>query len=1028
MRAIRCLLLSLVIGCVVTLPRAASAQTITGSIQGTVLDQSGAALPGATLTITNTETGATRSAVTNGSGNYNAALLPPGHYNVSASLEGFQTIQKTGLTLEVNQNARIDFALKLSSVEESVQVTAEAPLVDTADTSTKVVVDNKKIVGLPLNGRNFVDLGLTVPGVQPISQGSNVASRGGGMNIVGVPETANNYLLDGFDNNDPTTGEVQTFPSVDAIQEFTILGGSYPADVGFASGGVVSVVTKSGSSVFHGGGFEFLRNSKFDEKNYFATENPPLNRNQYGGNLGGPAPFAHTFFFVAYEGTRNREGKTTTSLVPTAAMKSGDFSAAGTSIHDPLTGKPFPGNVIPASRISPIGAAILQQLYPDPNSSGATRNYIISPTVADDLHVFDGRVDYQPSGRNSFFARYQMYWDTQENPGSAAFPLSFNSVNKHNQNIGVEWTHVYSPNVLQEARFSYGHVYNGIWPNDRNDWDSMLGITGTLSENSKGFLDMGPPTIRMTGYASINPQSNPFLRIHHLWEGAYALTQNHGNHALKYGATYRKYSMELHDSNNPMGSFTFTGQYSGNAVADALLGYPAQTTNTLGPELTRELSWQTAVYAQDSWRATQRLTLNYGLRWEYQAPDVEPNNQWGTFVPSLGQNVQVGTNGVLPSIRTASYSDFAPRAGLAWDISGNGDGSRVLRGNYGIYYESLNHNIVYSSFLAPPISFRGVFTGDRAQPTITLANPFPAALAAGVSSSQGLDPDYHGGRTQRWMADVQQAFGGSGMIDVAYVGSAATGMGVSYNLNQPTPGPGVVTARRPYPNFSTITWTDPTGVAHYQALQAKFQERLIHGFSFLVAYTLSRATNNDHTNQDPLNRAADDGPAPWDRTHVLVTSGTYNSPFESAAFKDWEIGLIWTLESGPPVTPTLSKDVANVGSFNQRPNVSGDPNQGPKTPDQWFNTDAFSIPAAYTYGNAGVGIIRGPGLSTVNLALSRGFSFGGSRALRLRVEAFNLFNRANFLLPNATADSPQFGTIFQAGPARELQLGFKFLF
>ncbi|HVB36980.1 MAG TPA: carboxypeptidase regulatory-like domain-containing protein, partial [Vicinamibacterales bacterium] len=294
------------------------AQTTTGSIQGTVADATGAALPGATVTVRNIGTNAVRTTVTNASGNYDMSLLPPGQYSVTAELQGFQKLEKTGITLQVNQNARIDFALKLSSVQEAVQVTAEAPLVDTTDTTTKQVVDNKKIVGLPLNGRNFVDLGLTVPGVQAISQSSNVASRGGGMNIVGASETTNNYLLDGFDNNDPTTGEIQTFPSVDAVQEFTVLGGSYPAEVGFASGGVVSLVTKSGTSKFHGDGFEFLRNSKFDAKNFFATSNPPLNRNQYGGTLGGPAPFAHTFFFVSYEGTRDREGTTTTSAVPTA--------------------------------------------------------------------------------------------------------------------------------------------------------------------------------------------------------------------------------------------------------------------------------------------------------------------------------------------------------------------------------------------------------------------------------------------------------------------------------------------------------------------------------------------------------------------------------------------------------------------------------------------------------------------------------------------------------------------------------------
>ncbi len=1027
------LTLVLAVGLCVARAPLVHAQTTTGSIQGAVVDSSGAALPGVTVIIRNTGTNAERTTITNASGNYDATLLPPGTYNVSAELTGFRKIEKTGITLQVNQRARIDFSLDVSAIQESVQVVGEAPLVDTADTAAREVVDYKKIVGLPLNGRNFVDLGLTTPGVQAISSNSNVASRGGGLNIAGASEVNNNYLLDGFDNNDPTTGEIQTFPSVDAIQEFTILGAAYGADVGFAAGGVVSLVTRSGSSEFHGGAFEFLRDSKMDAKNFFATSNPPLSRHQFGATLGGPAPMKHTFFFGSYERTRHREGLTTSSTVPTAAMKAGDFSGLGRAVRDPLTGQPFPGNVIPAGRMSAIGAKILRQLYPDPNNGNATRNYIISPDTSDDLHQATGRFDYQPSGNNSFFGRYQMYWDTKNDASGASFPIAFTSIIKHNQNIGIGWTHVFSSQTVQEVRGSYGHVDNEKWPTNREDWGAALGLTGTLSSRSKGFLDMGPPIVSLTGYSSVNPFSNPFIRLHNLYQGSYALTQNKGNHGLKYGATYRRFTMDISDSNTPQGNLAFTGQFTGNAVADLLLGYPAQTQNLIGPEVSTERSWEMAAFVQDEWRATQRVTLNYGLRYEYQAPDTEVNREWGTFIPALGKPVQVGTNGVPVGIRNNYYKNFAPRAGVAWDISGSGQ--RVVRAHYGTYYESLAHNIFSpNAFLTPPISFRGVFTALPTTPNITLDNAFPSALAGGVSSASGVARDYHGGRTHRWMLDFQQAIGGSGMVDVAYVGSVAHGVAASYNLNQPTPGPGAVGPRRPFPAYSSITWTDANGWMKYNALQSKFQQRVSRGVGVVVAYTLAKNTGNTNVpggNQDPLNRDADEGPVSWDRTHRLVISGTYDSPFQAIVLRNWQLGLIWTLASGAPLTPTLSIDRANVGSLNnQRPNVSGEPNLsgGDRGPDRWFNTAAFSIPAQFSYGNAGVGIVRGPGENTVNMALSRSFGVGGSRALALRLEAFNLLNHVNFGNPNMSANSALFGQIFSAGPARQIQLGAKFTF
>lgn len=1007
------------------------AQSTTGSFQGSISDSSGAVLPGVTVTIVNPETNLVRSTVTNTSGNYDAPLLPPGRYNVTADLPGFRKLEKSGLVLQVNQNARVDFILQLSSLEESVQVTAQASLIDTQDSSLRHVVDATQVASLPLNGRNFRDLGLIVPGVQDMAQNSNLASRGGGMNIVGAQDFNNNFLVDGFDNNDPTTGEIQTFPSVESIQEFTILGASYGADVGFASGGVVSLVSKSGASKFRGNVFEFLRDDKFDAKNYFATTKAPLSRNQFGGTFGGPLGPKNVFFFGSYERLRHREGATLTGVVPTDRNKQGDFSDVTTQLVDPLTKLPFPGNQIPSQRFNPIGAAILNRLFASPNASGA-RNYIANSDIRDDLHVASFRADWNKSQNNAFFGRFQNYWDTKVDPSGATFANSFTTIVKHNYNVGGEWTHVYSATTVQEMRVGYGHVDNEKWPTDRTEWGRELGIPGTLAAVSPEFLTAGPPNVSLTGYSGLTPNTNPFIRLHDLGQGAYTLIHNRHDHAIKSGFEYRSYAMDISDSNTPEGIFTFTGRYTGNAVADLLLGYPSQTRNLIGPQTSTERSWQLAGYVQDDWRASRRLTLNYGLRYEYQSPDHEVNNEWGTFVPALATAVQVGTNGVPPGIRNNYYKNFAPRLGIVFDPGGNS--SHVVRANYGIYYESLIHNIFSpSGFITAPIAKAGQFNAATTTPNISLSDPFPASLAASVLAASGVARDYHGGRVQRWSVGVQQAIGSNGMADITYVGSRSAGLASQYNLNQPVPGAAPIQPRRPYPNYSGITWTDATGYAEYNALLAKFQRRLSKGLDLLASYTLSKTIDNTQDgvpNQDPLNRAADEGLASFDRRHRFVLSASYELPFRTVVLHDWHVSAILTATTGMPLTAVLNGDRANVGTSNaQRPNVNGDPNaDAPHTPDQWFNTSVFSLPASFTYGSAGRSIIEGPPFQSVNLALSRRLGLGVSRSLDLRFEVFNLLNHDNFLLPNNQADSAQFGKIFAASDPRQLQLGVKFFF
>jgi hypothetical protein len=503
-------------------------------------------------------------------------------------------------------------------------------------------------------------------------------------------------------------------------------------------------------------------------------------------------------------------------------------------------------------------------------------------------------------------------------------------------------------------------------------------------------------------------------------------------HSVRYGAEFRHYRMNIIDDATTQGSLTFNGQFSKNAIADLLLGYPSSTTNLIGPQLNDELSWQLAGYVQDDWKVNRRFTLNYGMRWEYQAPDTSTGNVMGGFVPALGKAVKVGTNGLPEGFRNNYYKNFAPRFGFAIDPTGSAKMS--IRGGYGMYYESLTHNVFQpSGFTSYPISQQGNFTSSTTTPQISLSDPFPAALAGSVFVASGYDPNYHGGRTQRWQIGLQRSIGENGVAEAEYVGSFTSGESHAYNLNQPPIVPGVPfsQARRPYQGYSNITWNDASGEARYAALLTKYQQRLTKGFTILGSYTFGQGKdNNGGNNQDPLNRRADWGRSSFDVLHRFVASMIYTVPFHSYAAKDWQFATITTLNTGAPVTATISVDQAQVGSTNERPNQTCDPNENaPHTTKQWFNTSCFSLPAPYTFGNAPRSSITAPGTETVNITLSRVFKFQEKASLEFRAESFNALNHANYMLPLGGQNAATtFGTITAAKDPREFQFGMKLHF
>src|SRR5262245_19437049 len=553
----------------------AAGQSTTGTVQGTVKDQSGAVLPGVEITVLNLATNQSRSTITNERGDYTVPQIAAGAYSVTASPPGFKTEVRQRIEIQVDQRARIDFALEVGQLTDKVLVTEEAPLVQATSASLGSVVDNLKIQQLPLNSRDFEKLALLVPGATPPQPGSSLAFRGG-ITIGGANERGNNFTLDGISN---TTHNVFTYvykPSVDEIQEFKVQPNAYDAEAGRGEGGQVIVTTKSGSNAFHATLFEFIRNDKLDARNFFDIEKSPFKRNQFGGNLGGPIEKNKTFFFFNYEGLRLRQTDTRTATVPTLAMRNGDFSAVAGGVRDPLTGQNFPNNVIPTDRISAIGKKMVD-FWPKPNLPGDVRNFVASPVSPDDSNQFTARVDRTFSPKDNVFARYSIYKDHfldafNQQSGISNLPGYARDDYQKNQAVTISYTHVVSPNLLTTAKAGLSRLLQDRQPQDKTNYVPLLGIPGLYIADA-GIT--GVPDIRANGVERIgNPSNLPQGRSDMHYQYVDTTNWTKGNHSMKFGVDYARMEIFRRSWGNDRGTYNFDNRYSGQGFGDLLLGLP----------------------------------------------------------------------------------------------------------------------------------------------------------------------------------------------------------------------------------------------------------------------------------------------------------------------------------------------------------------------------------------------------------------------------------------------------------------------
>jgi hypothetical protein len=1051
---------------------AAFAQVDTGTIAGSVRDSQGAGVPSASVTFVETSTNATTKTKTDGSGDFASPPLRPGSYKVTAEAPGFKTQTRSTLVVRVQDRLRLDFDMAVGSVSENVVVTAETPTIQTDTSSLGEVVSTKEMTQLPLNGRDYIQLATLTTGVVRTSFGTNGNTGGsstGGQNSFvanGTRGTLNNFLLDGLDNNSNDNGGVVLRTNVDAIQEFKVQTNTYSAEFGRSAGAVVNAITKSGTNQYHGNVFEFFRNSALDSRDQFedlAQKKASYKRNEFGGTLGGPIVKDKLFWFGDYQGTSIRNPLNWVSVVPTPEERVGNFSAAGEPvIFDPTTGLPFPGNTIPSDRIDPISQAFMN-LYPSPNQPGADLgddNFIISPIEQDRIDQGDGRLDYNPSLRDQFFVRYSMSGRTDVRP--APLPGMANGGDSSTGNgfedtkgASVGYTRAFTPRTVNEVRvgFNYVHVRRGV-PQGGNvlppDELRVPGVpddprvNGLTLFSPRGYRRVGDPRFAPTILASQERQINDVL------------TLVRGAHTIKLGGEIRWSQFNISQEASPRGGFTFSGGFTGGSLADMLLGLPISAGISTVIELGNR-QHVPALFAQDDWKVTRRLTLNLGLRYDYFSPLVEVNNRQSNFNYATGTLIQAAENGASRALVNADKANFSPRIGFAFTPGGNSD--TVIRGAYGIFFSGQEIRTAAPLQLAYnlPFFYEPSFVSDGVTPVITVSQGFPSldpsqAVNPGVTS---VDPNLHTPYYQSWNLAVQRALPGAISLEVAYAGSKGSRLQVVTDRNQvPVPGPDDPQSRRPYPFYGGFTSIGNRGTSNYNSLQVKGEKHLSHGLYFLSAFTFSKAINDlpeiccaAPFPQNSYDITAERGLADFDQRLRWVFSFDYEIPFGGSKSKisnravdtilgGWHVGGIYTLSSGFPFSPLLGFDPSNTGAqVAVRPNQirNGTLPRDRRTKDMWFDVGAYPVPDpnlnVFFFGNAGRNSLIGPGSNVFDGSLRKEFAITERHRLEFRTEFFNAFNHPNYAQPDNFVDNGTAGKILSlAVPMRQIQFGLKYSF
>jgi outer membrane receptor protein involved in Fe transport len=1029
----------------------------TGTIHGSVVDPSGAAIAGAQVTATLTGRGTTRTVMSDVQGAYIIPLLPIGAYQVTVEAKGFKTFVQQGVELDSNENSRVDATLQVGSLNESVTVNAEAPLVDSRSSVMGTLIDSRRVLDLPMNGRSIIGLSVLLPGASQVSAPQTFTQDRSGptVSMSGSRAAQNLFLFDGAPFNALFRNTGLNYPPPDALQEVKVLTNSFSAEYGRNAGSVFNVVTRSGSNEVHGSLWEFLRNQRLNARNFFAgPTKPQLIQNQFGASGGGPIRKNKLFIFGSFEGLRIRTSSLLTSAFPpTEAERLGDFS--GKTIKDPPTGQPFPNGRIPADRLDPVAQKLLStSLIPLPNGPGG-QLIALSANPQDNnstllrvdnnlgKHTITGHYHFSLARQNTIVGNVPTY-----------FP-AFQDSQVQNATIGDTFT--IRPNLLNQLNLNFNRVGGSIVSLNRTHLSD-------LGSNFPVFGPKEPSGITVTSRLSMGSASGGDARlINQTYAVKDSIQWTHDRHSISAGFELLRLQYLNRGSFRTNGTFTFDGSITGNAAADFVLG-KAANMSVSSPWLEQAgLQTNLNYYVQDDWRIHPRLTLNLGMRYELPFPWVQPNDYWGTL--HIGQQSQIfpnapvgmvfpGDPGVPRGLIQTDKNNFAPRIGFAWDPFGHGRTS--VRGAYGIFYEALNANLIQND--SQPYRYTFTFNTPfsltdplRGQPTIPLTVNVKNPQFVGLQTVFYPDPSLRTGYVQSFNFNIQHEVVTDLLVQVAYVGKLGRKLLVVVSPNPALYGPGATQSniddRRILKGYSGNSESSGIANASYNAFQLDVKKRFSRGFSVQGAYAFSKSLDlnssisEGNVGGNPFNYRNAWGPSDFNAKHIASFSWIWDLPKLAKAMPvlrgvagGWQANGLVTIRSGLPFNVTTSTDVALSGTSSQRPNLVGNPKLPGDRPrgDQilaWFDRNAFANPATGTYGNVGRNTTVGPASKITNFGLFKNFTLPGREGLRLqfRSEFFNVLNAVNLGSPNGTIGSTM-GRITSADDARVIQFALKLLF